>query len=552
MTHRALGLHMPAKRQILDYESVAPSTHARRISRLTENFDDAEAETKVHRSRLETQDDSPIREVKITPENIARETIDENKTAPRWLQRAGTKHQTEPEQNFVNPAPLSSNLLLAQSLPANETSIPVARESSPSLESTDVDVLTKSPERKGFAWSGRDGHGLSFIGVFLFTAVLYYRPYEMFAVLKDFDSMALVLAIATIAVFIPTQFGLEGTLTARPREVNLVMLLVVCGLCSILIAQDYTEAWNAFSQRFIKTVVIFIIMANVLRTKLRLHWMIYLTISISVYLSVRALIDYLAGNVSADKRVFGALGGIFENPNDLALHFVTVLPLSIALFLLSRNYILKMVFIGGAMLITIGVIVTFSRGGFLGLIGMGAVLAWKFGRRNRALIFSIFLLCVVAVFVLAPGNYIGRLATMFSSHEESAHLRSNLLTLSIKVALRHPIFGVGMGNFSLWSFGSQVTHNAYTQVASEMGLFALGCYVLFIVTPFRGLSRIELETLPRQREARFYYYWSVCLQASLAGYMISSFFASVAYQWYIYYLVAYAICVRRMYESERT
>jgi hypothetical protein len=33
--------------------------------------------------------------------------------------------------------------------------------------------------------------------------------------------------------------------------------------------------------------------------------------------------------------------------------------------------------------------------------------------------------------------------------------------------------------------------------------------------------------------------------------MIGSFFASVAYLWYIYYLVGYAICLRRMYQLEK-
>jgi hypothetical protein len=32
--------------------------------------------------------------------------------------------------------------------------------------------------------------------------------------------------------------------------------------------------------------------------------------------------------------------------------------------------------------------------------------------------------------------------------------------------------------------------------------------------------------------------------------MISSFFLSVAYGWNVYYLVGYAVCFRRMYESE--
>ena len=47
---------------------------------------------------------------------------------------------------------------------------------------------------------------------------------------------------------------------------------------------------------------------------------------------------------------------------------------------------------------------------------------------------------------------------------------------------------------------------------------------------------------------RRYHYLSIALQASLVGYMVASFFASVAYLWYIYYLVAYAVCLRRIYD----
>ena len=35
----------------------------------------------------------------------------------------------------------------------------------------------------------------------------------------------------------------------------------------------------------------------------------------------------------------------------------------------------------------------------------------------------------------------------------------------------------------------------------------------------------------------------------LIAYMVASFFASVAYLWYVYYLVAYAVCLRRIYET---
>ena len=44
---------------------------------------------------------------------------------------------------------------------------------------------------------------------------------------------------------------------------------------------------------------------------------------------------------------------------------------------------------------------------------------------------------------------------------------------------------------------------------------------------------------------------AVGLQASLISFMVSSLFSSVAYLWFIYYLVGYAVCLRRLYEADR-
>jgi O-antigen ligase len=119
------------------------------------------------------------------------------------------------------------------------------------------------------------------------------------------------------------------------------------------------------------------------------------------------------------------------------------------------------------------------------------------------------------------------------------------------VALRYPLFGVGLGNFHHKSEQELGTHNAYTQVASEVGIPAMICYIIFLVHPLRKLRMIERELFERNETSRFYYL-SIGLQASFVSYMVASFFAAVAYQWYIYYLVAYAIAVRRMYYLEQS
>jgi O-antigen ligase len=107
-----------------------------------------------------------------------------------------------------------------------------------------------------------------------------------------------------------------------------------------------------------------------------------------------------------------------------------------------------------------------------------------------------------------------------------------------------------MGNYAPeMSYTGLVTHNAYTQVASEMGIAALAIYIMFIVVPLKKLGQIARETIGQRADSN-YYYLAVGLQASLLAYLVSSFFASVAYLWYVYYLVTYAVCMRRIYESE--
>ena len=107
-----------------------------------------------------------------------------------------------------------------------------------------------------------------------------------------------------------------------------------------------------------------------------------------------------------------------------------------------------------------------------------------------------------------------------------------------------------MGNYAPeMSYRGLVTHNSYTQVAAELGLAALYCYTMFIVEPLRKLRQLARETFSVPANSKFYFL-AIGLQAALLGYLVCSFFASVAYLWYAFYLVSYAVCLRRLYENE--
>lgn len=424
-------------------------------------------------------------------------------------------------------------------------------------ESPDASLAASeaSPAAPVAAQPLKRGHALGFAGLFLFTVLLYFRPYELFPSLGWLSTVPFWIAAATLLVFVPSQLALEGSLTTRPREVSLVLLFCALSLLSIIFAIDRGLAWETFSGVFVKVVAMFIVFVNVVRTERRLRLMLLLALAAGFVTSYSAINSYLSGNFNVEGyRVEGSIrfSSLFGSTNDMALYLVTLIPIAVALFCRTRNVLGKAVYAGMILLMLAGTLVTYSRGGFLGLLGMGLVLAWKLGRRHRLAVVVALVLCFGTLLALAPENYSSRIASITNTSgprgEASAMQRRALLTRSIWSALNNPVFGVGMANFPIVSYHNLVTHNAYTQVASEMGLIALAVYLLIMITPLKGLRKLERETFAQADERRVYYL-AVGLQAALAGYMVSSFFLSVAYGWTVYYLVGYAVCLRRLYES---
>lgn len=397
------------------------------------------------------------------------------------------------------------------------------------------------------------GHLLSFGALFLFTAVLYARPAEFYPSAFT-NKLALILGLVTFGLYLLTQFTLEGTLTARPREVHLALLFMVAALLSIPLAIDPSIAWGEFSATFIRGVLIFIVITNVTRTKARLKAILFLSVVTALVLSAIAVNDYRLGLLTIEGyRAAGHGTGIFGNTNDMALHLVTMLPISVALFFGSRNPLMKVVHAGCALVMMSAILLSYSRGAFLGMLVVLVFFAFRLAPGNRIAIVVLAILGAFTVILLSPSGYGTRLLSIFLPGLDpggSADQRRGELIRSAWVAVRHPLLGVGMGNYQpLMSLKGLVTHNSYTQVAAEMGATALVLYTTFIVSPLRKLGAIARDSFATRKNSDFYYL-ALGLQASLLAYMVSSFFLSVAYAWYIYYLVGYAVCFRRIYESE--
>ncbi len=132
--------------------------------------------------------------------------------------------------------------------------------------------------------------------------------------------------------------------------------------------------------------------------------------------------------------------------------------------------------------------------------------------------FAIIVILSPVIAVAIPPGVWERFSTIFEDYDVqnmdptsglrmaagSQKERLQLIIKAVSLTFEHPIFGVGMGDFSSasahqWSTGSGrdwvQTHNTYLQFSSELGLPGLVLYIILLVTTFKTLRRAR-EQIP--------------------------------------------------------
>ena len=414
------------------------------------------------------------------------------------------------------------------------------------------------PERRDWA----------FTGLMFFTAMLFFRPQDLVPPLR-------VLHLAELSALFALGALLAGRLGRGLPVTRLTPDLVgVVGLGAVILVMSPFSVWMGgtvatFTDLYAKVVLIFVLMVNTLTTPKRIERFTWLIVIASGYIAGRAVFDYARGiNLIGEGRVQGAVGGMFKNPNDLALNMVSVMPLAALLVLRPLPMIQRAAAALCGVFMLGSVIASQSRSGFVGLAVMALVLAGYMVKRVPGLVFAAVIAAVVAMPML-PDSYWQRIASITNAELDqhgSREARSILMEESLEAFVAHPFTGVGAGQFKNWNpEGRQEawreSHNVVLQVAAELGIFGLTVFLFLvgraIYAPIytrrllrasasgrrqgaRGpaappLSRNELDAMSMH---------SAALSAALVGWLACALFASVAYHWTFYYLLALAAAPR--------
>ena len=216
----------------------------------------------------------------------------------------------------------------------------------------------------------------------------------------------------------------------------------------------------------------------------------------------RSYVD-LSLNADLPSRIFSA----YENPNAFAEVLVFLIPVAVGLLLGARSLWWKLVGLGTAGLGGLALIMTYSRGSWVGLAVAGVVFVFLWNRKLLPMFIALALLCVPFL----PDHVLNRLLTIFNSGDTSTSSRVPLWEAAIGVLQRSPVTGAGLGGDAgraavreLGTFhGSRGafthSHNVYLQLWLEHGLLGVAAFLAGCCSAVkRGAKASALSACPPQ------------------------------------------------------
>jgi O-antigen ligase len=400
-----------------------------------------------------------------------------------------------------------------------------------------------------------EGRG-AFVAVVVFTFILLLAPQAWIPALAPLR-IAFLAAGTAAAFLLWDRWKRGGPLLNANREVMVAAALPAWALLTLPLSYWPSGSMTVLSDLYLKALAIFWLLANVVTTAQRLRLVATSLILCTIPLAATALKNFIAGKFLAPgdavERIIGYQNALGTNPNDLALILNLVMPLGIAIFLSTARPFVRVLCLVVIAFDVLGVILTFSRAGFLGLATIGLVYFAKLVRRpgsDRSWAFALLLVAMLFL-SLMPANYVHRVATLTDIETDptgSAQARWRDNVAAIQFVIKHPIIGAGIGMDVLalnevrgprWS---QV-HNVYFQYAVDLGLPGLILFLILLCGVF-GAARSSRRRTASMPALRNLFLLNEGLEVSLIVFAVAGLFHPAAYHFYFYYIAGLALAAQ--------
>lgn len=362
----------------------------------------------------------------------------------------------------------------------------------------------------------------------------------------------------------------------------LLGLLLAMGLSGLL-ARESGIAMQGIQSFAIEGVLLYFLILNVLRSPGNLRLAVWTVLGAGAFLAAVSILQYATKTFDRPYLGFAALdpalvaghtsepraSGPVADPNYYAQLLLPSLAFGLVAVLRDRVALLRWAAGGMVATIIFAVVLTGSRGGTIAVVAMiVAMIALRFlGVAQLA----VAVVVVAGALALNP-SYSERLSTTSlkgiaapagSAVQADSATRSRLTEnlAAANVFADHPLFGVGPGGFPLHyqEYASRIgievhdrertgdqaglppqraAHNIVLGMAADLGIIGLVLFAVVVCLAFAGLLRARRRALAEHRPGLADVAGAVLV--ALVGYLAAGLFLSLAFERYLWLLLAMA------------
>ena len=179
-----------------------------------------------------------------------------------------------------------------------------------------------------------------------------------------------------------------------------------------------------------------------------------------------------------------------DNPNMLGQYLILMVPVGGAKLLSARGWPRRLLYLGCCALMCVCMILTFSRGAWLGLLFAGAVFVVLLNPRLILLAPA----ALAALWFLLPETVISRFTSIGDMTDGSTTYRVSIWLGTLDMLKHYWLCGIGPGDeafnrvypaFSYNSINAPHSHNLFLQLVCDAGITALVVFLILIFVYFR-------------------------------------------------------------------
>ena len=244
-------------------------------------------------------------------------------------------------------------------------------------------------------------------------------------------------------------------------------------------------------------ILVYFLTVNMMRTDRWIRRCVMALVISAVIVSVVGIIEYFFGDITTrwlDVEYFpdikGRAAALFDNANVLAFYLVMVFPFALGVMSRCKNKREKFLTFMSISAIVLCVVLTWSRGAWIGLI-VAALLYFLIKTRKtlKALFGMCFLIPVLPI--ILPQNVILRFLSIGDMSDSSTYYRFHTWLGSFDMLEDHFFGGIGLGSSAFNQIYPQYahagiesaehTHNLFLQITVMMGVCGLVAFLAVLL-----------------------------------------------------------------------